>query len=249
MKSLIAYNCLSDGIERFREVQAIQQKLNPQIARADRLLVSEKPIVLDGFLNEVKPIDAKDKCAIAQTGNTSISYAQEHGYDYVLLCDIDSVVLDPIPFIGDKFSCCWLYLQTEEEYKAGDFFGLYNPKWPGWKPGANFLLPRAAMHLRFDESFLGHYWQDYDFFWNVLVANGFDGAPYCPRMIHVWHPVRVDDDAMLKNRNRQKFIKRFVEIRKHFSATDFEMLTERFGQPLAGMIQAFYWERVLWGES
>ena len=197
MNVLIAYNVLSSALDRFLQVQEIQKQLWPAASQYDRMVVSDVPLRVGGsfgistigFQNVLCDRFGQDGAVnVCAARNVGLAYGLEHGYDYVLLLDVDLVLLSEPINIGPAFSCSWNYHSVESEVRSNTFdLDAKTPRGE-WNGGGLFYVPKEAIAagVRWDEGFSGHYWEDFDFF-HALVASGFEGAPFTPRTMHVWH--------------------------------------------------------------
>jgi hypothetical protein len=227
IKYLIAYNVISSALNRFHYVQSVQRRHYPQITKYDRIVVSERELHIPGFKTILCPnFGTEDNLCVAASRNSGMRYAQKNGYDYVLLLDIDAVVLEDLfPIEPRKFSATNNYHSKEEEFKNNNYTGIYNSG-PEHYDGGFYLFHKDILHLRWCEEFRGHFYEDIDFWYGVL-----DYDPVSPKAtaarqgfiktMHIWHPRRPDKGGSeMELKNRALFMKRYKE--KYYEKSDWQ---------------------------
>jgi hypothetical protein len=233
-KYLIAYNIASYGEGRFKYVQSIQERLNPAITKYDRIIVGDADLKIDGFTHVPGDPGQSEDFNVSRLRNAALAYAQEKEYDWLLLFDLDAVLLGPIIMPFDGFTLSWNYHSTQNEAETGKFNLDDRTRWNG---SGFFLLPRNAFHLRFDERFYGHGMEDIDFQWNVLQPAGIAARHWCTDTLHVWHDKRVPTNGNAI-KNKLLLAQRLAEN----YGTNLDCIREWADGPLVGMIETYLWE-------
>ena len=200
MTTLIAYRVTHHLADWFAETLRLQREACTPwwdaIVVGDRVFQKAIPtLVADGA------VQSRGLC-LARLSNVALDYAQQHGYDCLILLDGDFVIVnrvEAIPPVG--------VVMAHKQRSDGSLF----PKEPEYEPSAQFVLSRQVIkQVRFCEEFVGYGFEDHDFNYNVLQPRGFFQKDSGIRAVHRWHSVRHDVNPMSK-RNRGIFERRLHE--------------------------------------
>jgi len=233
---LVAYNVDSTLVSHFNYVQEWQARLFEDIQQYNRIVVSDIPIDKCRITNVVcERFGSAESNNVSAARNKAIEYANENNFDYVLLMDVDSVLLEPIN-VDDNYENTFLmtktFSSTEEEIKSGTFDYNDNTR---WNDKALFILPRSTFHLRFCEDFIGYFGEDIDFYNNVLRPAGFKQGSLFTRVLHVWHPPRLHNTP-IPFANKMLLAKRT----EYCLGDKWCHTSEWKDQELAGMVKAIH---------
>lgn len=202
--TLIAYRVTQHLGEWFVETLRLQREACTSwwdaVVVGDCVFQEEVPtLVVEGA---VQP----EGLCLARLSNAALDYAQERGYECLILLDGDFAIVnrvETIPPVG--------VLIAHKQKQNGSLF----PEEPEYEPSAQFVLRKEVIkQVRFCEEFVGYGFEDHDFNYNVLQPRGFFQEDSGIRAVHRWHPVRHELNPMGK-RNRGIFERRLHEqIRK-----------------------------------
>lgn len=188
-KILLSY-CVSEAVlPDFREAQFLQPKLPFNVKQ---LAVSNRPIVWFNDIESIwdKQVGDGESFNLAVQRNLAIGYAIERGYDWLVILDVDSILLDIKHLPESGYSSAMIWKQHQDEpLSAVD----WNQK-ERWQECSWFVLGRDIFSknwCRFDESYKGAYHQDLDFHEHVLTRNGISRPESGVRAAHLWHPQRM----------------------------------------------------------
>lgn len=179
---LLAY-CVSTSLMPTLERSFAVQREFPLASDCTSTLISNK-----GF----PPIGDGPDFNLARARNYAIGFARIVNADWIVCLDSDSVWLGVsrlpesgygLPLIrfqrkGESLDC-----QSAQRIQRGQ----------NWQHGSWFILRRDIFTqpwCRFDERFVGHGYEDWDFNRNILAAHGVHRSDTDAHALHLYHSIR-----------------------------------------------------------
>lgn len=188
-KILLSY-CVTESVrDAFVCAQIGQQRLP---SNCKQLIVSEAPL---GSLNispyfVVNPeIGSGESLNLSRQRNLAIRYAIENGFDWLVILDCDSLVLDIKKMPSSGYGTAWVWWQEKGELLSK----VSRDKTDRWTERSWFILGRDVFTqpwCRFDEGYVGYGFQDWDFHEHVVTRNGIQRTESDIRAVHLWHAPR-----------------------------------------------------------
>lgn len=201
-KILIGYVVTTDVWQSFNSAQHFQKKLI-DLAGYNRVIVSDSPRSMEGFSSIVCPrLKTDDGMSLNAGYNDLIEYAVDNNFEALVTLDADMLLMEhPRLPPENYFTCCRIFWSTLDEIST-EHFRFWDSE--RWTSSSAFIMHRNDfLKRRYCEGFLGHGFNDIDFFENVLVATGAKPFEWTTNAIHYWHPVRSNEKNEVNTANNR----------------------------------------------
>ena len=212
MKLLIYYLVAENRIDRMMSTLASQRAILPAWEKVEKLFVVDRDVTArfpsEGSNRVVRMnlFSSSGLFLFSKAKNAAIAYAVAHGFDWLLDCDADTVLLrlpKEMPSTGYGCVPCHFVKQGAELflYNAEDIIPHLE-----FQGSSRFLTRRDVFEKhRYFEGFEGYGGEDIDYHENVLAYNGVHQSPTDARCFHFWHPTNhrpMNDPELLERRRR-----------------------------------------------
>lgn len=186
MKVLLSYACASHLRDVLKRTLEIQRVLFHTVAQSYETYFSGSEM---------------EGAEIARSRNACIEYADKFGYDWVILNDVDGVIMsEPKVLPETGFAMLPTVLGRPREVPS-----MLVSK-DRWTRGV-FMLHRRFFDRRFCEGFTAYGFEDTDFL--KVVMRDVDPSPCNIAAFHLWHPPRHDK---INPANRELHERRIAEL-------------------------------------
>lgn len=189
MNICIYYILSEEVIPRWNRTSALQRKMLPEWDGIPKVFISDRnlsiPVPGDRITTD---LFFDGLMQFSKAKNLGFGWARDHGYDWVLDCDADTVILkmpEREPSTGYSSVGCHF---SEQRDTDEDLIEKYMAGTMRYEPASRFILRRDIFtrHL-FDEGYVDWTWDDIDYHANVLEPNGVLYEDTGAVGIHIWH--------------------------------------------------------------
>lgn len=188
--NICMYYIMSEEIvPRWNRTVALQKKMLPEWESIPKVFIADRnlsiPVPGDKITTDLFE-DTVMRFPMAK--NLGLRWALDKGYEWVVDCDSDTVILkmpSRNPSTGYSTVLCY---QSRQQESDEDLVRMYETGKMKFDASSRFILRNDVFSKYiYDESIVSWGWDDIDYHFNVLMANGVFYEHSGAIGIHIWH--------------------------------------------------------------